>query len=392
MQIKNFFKLDLGHNRIFGLDILRMLAIMFVVVSHTPSLLPPSVYRFLEYFLFDGVCIFFVLSGFLIGNIIIKSIEKNGFSRSELLNFWIRRWFRTLPNYYLFVLILAILSKLFVDGFPLKGVFPFLFFWQNLFKVNDSFFGESWSLSVEEWFYLSIPLILFFCVNVLKIKFRESLLIVSIFLLFFSTFLRYYMYSNNHLSEMIDYRRVVIMRIDNLMYGVIGAYISYYYKNFWIKHKYKFFITGIVLAAIWKGLSYIYPDIYSFYYVNIFYPLFCIAIFCLLPMMSQYTLKKYNVIATVITYISLISYSLYLIHYSLVKKLLIDHIFSFLFAGDSLGDYILKNIFYWGASLLGALLIYKYFEIPTTKLRDLIKFKTDKQSQSAPLESPKNIN
>lgn len=392
MQIKNFFKLDLGHNRIFGLDILRMLAIMFVVVSHTPSLLPPSVYRFLEYFLFDGVCIFFVLSGFLIGNIIIKSVEKNGFSRSELLNFWIRRWLRTLPNYYLFVFILAVLSKLFVDGFPLKGVFPFLFFCQNLFKVNDSFFGESWSLSVEEWFYLSIPLILFLCVNVLKIKFRKSLLIVSIFLLFFSTFLRYYMYSNNHLSEMIDYRRVVIMRIDNLMYGVIGAYISYYYKNFWIKHKYKFFITGIVLAAIWKGLSYIYPDIYSFYYVNIFYPLFCTAIFCLLPMMSQYTLKKYNVVATVITYISLISYSLYLIHYSLVKKLLIDRIFSFVFAGDSLGDYILKNIFYWVASLLGALLIYKYFEIPTTKLRDLIKFKTDKQSQSAPLESSKNIN
>lgn len=380
----------MGHHRIFGLDILRMLAIMFVVISHTPSLLPPSVYTFLEYFIFDGVCIFFVLSGFLIGNIIIKSVEKNGFSRSELFNFWIRRWFRTLPNYYLFVFVLAVLSKLFVGGFPLKGVFPFLFFCQNLFKVNDFFFGESWSLSVEEWFYLSIPLILFCCVNIFKIKFKKSLLIVSIFLLLFSTFLRYYMYNNGHLPEMIDYRRVVIMRIDNLMYGVIGAYISYYYKDFWIRYKYRFFIAGIVLVAIWKGLSYIYSDINSFYYVNIFYPLFCIAIFCLLPLMSQYTLKKYNTVATLITYISLISYSLYLIHYSLIKKLFIDHIFSFIFAGDSLGDYLLKNTFYWVASLLGALLIYKYFEIPTTKLRDRIKFKTDEKNQSVSLESSKS--
>jgi peptidoglycan/LPS O-acetylase OafA/YrhL len=390
MQIKKILTLDMGHHRIFGLDILRMLAIMFVVISHTPSLLPPSVYTFLEYFIFDGVCIFFVLSGFLIGNIIIKSVEKNGFSRSELFNFWIRRWFRTLPNYYLFVFVLAVLSKLFVGGFPLKGVFPFLFFCQNLFKVNDFFFGESWSLSVEEWFYLSIPLILFCCVNIFKIKFKKSLLIVSIFLLLFSTFLRYYMYNNGHLPEMIDYRRVVIMRIDNLMYGVIGAYISYYYKGFWIRYKYRFFIAGIVLVAIWKGLSYIYSDINSFYYVNIFYPLFCIAIFCLLPLMSQYTLKKYNTVATLITYISLISYSLYLIHYSLIKKLFIDHIFSFIFAGDSLGDYLLKNTFYWVASLLGALLIYKYFEIPTTKLRDRIKFKTDEKNQSVSLESSKS--
>ncbi|SDI57377.1 acyltransferase family protein [Chryseobacterium jejuense] len=392
MLVKRIFTFDIGDNRIFGLDILRMLAIMFVVINHNASLLPSSVYTFLEYFIFDGVCIFFVLSGFLIGNIIIKSVEKNGFTRYELFNFWIRRWFRTLPNYYLFVLILTVLSVLFVGKFSLKEVFPFLFFCQNLFHVNDSFFGESWSLSVEEWFYLSIPLILFCCVNLFKIKFKKSLLIVSIFLLLFYTFLRHYMHHNGQLYEMVDFRRVVIMRIDNIMYGVIGAYISYYYQEFWMKHKYKFFIAGIVLVFIWKVLFYIYTDINSFYYVNIFYPLFCTAIFCLLPLMSQYTLKKYNVVATAITYISLISYSLYLIHYSLIKKLLIDHIFSFIFAGDYLEAYLLKNTFYWGASLLGAFLIYKYFEMPTTKLRDRIMFKSNKKSNSSPLEFSKKIN
>ncbi|PQA94353.1 hypothetical protein B0A69_07735 [Chryseobacterium shigense] len=375
MQIKNFFKLDIGHNRIFGLDILRMLAILFVVFSHSASLLPDTVYTFFDLFYFDGVCIFFVLSGFLIGNIIIKSVEKNGFSRSELFTFWIRRWFRTLPSYYLFVLILGVLSKVFITGFPLRAIIPFLFFSQNLTHANDSFFGESWSLSVEEWFYLSIPLLLFFSVNFFKINFKRSLILVSVALLLFSTFLRYYMYSSGHLPEMVDYRRVVIMRMDNLMYGVIGAYLSFYYHHFWTKNKYKFFVTGIVLMLAWKVLSYLYPNIESFYYVNLFYPLFCMAVLCLLPLLSQYSLKKYGKIATAVTYISLISYSLYLIHFSLIKKLLIDNIFSSFFAGSGIEFMVLKNVFYWVASILGALLLYKYFEIPTMKLRDKIKFK-----------------
>lgn len=375
MQIKNFLKLDIGHNRIFGLDILRMLAILFVVFSHSASLLPDTVYMFFDLFYFDGVCIFFVLSGFLIGNIIIKSVEKNGFSRSELFTFWIRRWFRTLPSYYLFVFILGVLSKIFITGFPLKAIIPFLFFGQNLIHANDSFFGESWSLSVEEWFYLSIPLLLFFFVNFLKINFKKSLILVSVAILLFSTFLRYYMYSSGHLPEMIDYRRVVIMRMDNLMYGVIGAYISFYYIHFWTKERYKFFVTGIVLMLTWKVLSYIYPNIESFYYANVFYPLFCIAVLCLLPVLSQYSLPKYGKIATAITYISLISYSLYLIHFSLIKKLLIDNIFSSFFGGNGIEFIVLKNIFYWTASILGALILYKYFEIPTMKLKDKIKFK-----------------
>lgn len=375
MQIKNFLTLDIGHNRVFGLDILRMLAIMFVVFSHSASLLPGKVYMFFDLFYFDGVCIFFVLSGFLIGNIIIKSVEKNGFSRSELFTFWIRRWFRTLPNYYLFVFILGVLSKLFITGFPLRAIIPFLFFSQNLMHANDAFFGESWSLSVEEWFYLSIPLLLFFSVNFLKISFKRSLIVVSVFMLLFSTFFRYYMYSSGHLPEMIDYRRVVIMRMDNLMYGVIGAYISFYYQHFWTTNRYKFFITGIVLVLIWKVFSYIYPNIDSFYYANIFYPLFCMAVLCLLPVLSQYSLKKYSVVAIAITYISLISYSLYLIHFSLIKKLLIDNIFSSFFGGDTIQAILLKNVFYWTVSILGALLLYKYFEIPTMKLRDKIKFK-----------------
>jgi peptidoglycan/LPS O-acetylase OafA/YrhL len=174
---------------------------------------------------------------------------------------------------------------------------------------------------------------------------------------------------------MEDYRRVVIMRIDNLMYGVIGAYLSYYYKDFWIKSSRILFITGIILLILWKVLSYQYPQIETFFYVNIFYPLFCLGILCILPVLSQFQLKKYGFISSAVTYISLISYSLYLIHYSLIKKLLIDHLLFTSIDKNSIFNIILKNIFYWSASIVGSILIYKYFEIPTMKLRDKIRYK-----------------
>ena len=373
MKVIHFFKLDIDNRRIFGLDLLRMLAVLFVVFSHSASILPPEIYQFINLFYFDGVCIFFVLSGFLIGHILITSVEKKGFGGTELFTFWIRRWFRTLPNYYLFVIILGVLSKIFIDGFPLRAVLPFLIFCQNLVKSNESFFGESWSLSVEEWFYISIPLLLFVFVNLFKIRFKKSLIILSVTMLLFSTFLRLYMFTNGELHEMGDYRRVVIMRMDNLMYGVIGAYISYYYLNFWTQYRKASLILGIILILIWKFYSERY-SIQSFYYSNIYYPLLCTSIFLMLPFMSSYRVKKNNTLTHAVTYISLISYSLYLIHYSLIKKLFIDVILADCFDG-SVSSVIIKNAFYWSTSLIGALLIYKYFEIPTMKLRDKIKLK-----------------
>ena len=89
--------------RLFGLDILRTTAIMLVVFMHGGIILKDSAIDGFPYFrLIDGVDIFFVLSGFLIGGILLKDInsaEKFGFK--SLFTFWKRRWFRTLPNYYL---------------------------------------------------------------------------------------------------------------------------------------------------------------------------------------------------------------------------------------------------------------------------------------------------
>ena|SRR4030067_605713 len=96
------FKIEIDRNRVYGLDILRAFAILFVAYGHGSAILGDHINKTIYYFpIFNGVVMFFVLSGFLIGGILLKVINQTEFNKKDLFNFWIRRWFRTLPNYYL---------------------------------------------------------------------------------------------------------------------------------------------------------------------------------------------------------------------------------------------------------------------------------------------------
>src|SRR5437868_4314520 len=85
-----------------GLDLMRALAITLVLLHH--FLLP--VLRHASWVVpffgwgFIGVDIFFALSGFLIGRILLKLDSTVARRPRELLRFWARRWLRTLPIYY----------------------------------------------------------------------------------------------------------------------------------------------------------------------------------------------------------------------------------------------------------------------------------------------------
>ena len=97
--------------RIFGLDLMRAMAILFVLLSHTVFLLPFSketqnlVFQYCGFF---GVELFFVLSGYLVGKILIKLFNERSAEFDTVRYFWIRRWFRTLPAYYLALFLSAI--------------------------------------------------------------------------------------------------------------------------------------------------------------------------------------------------------------------------------------------------------------------------------------------
>ena len=95
-----------ARQRIFGLDLLRAIAIGLVLLCHiTPFFvfpLAPGWFAEVSALASLGVDLFFVLSGFLIGGILLRDLDRGASFRS-LVAFWSRRWWRTLPNYYLFL-------------------------------------------------------------------------------------------------------------------------------------------------------------------------------------------------------------------------------------------------------------------------------------------------
>jgi peptidoglycan/LPS O-acetylase OafA/YrhL len=147
-------------DRVFGLDLLRAAAIMSVICAHGFVVLYPCLVGVLGIFGhggFYGVELFFVLSGFLIGKILIRQGLALG-RAANVAVFYVRRWFRTLPLFFLFLGINVWLELQFRQhrvGF--SEILSHGFFLRNLTGFHMSFFPEWWSLAIEEWFYLLFP-------------------------------------------------------------------------------------------------------------------------------------------------------------------------------------------------------------------------------------------
>lgn len=146
-----------GHYRYPGLDLLRAAAIVLVVNCHaTTAFGSPAGYSVLQLG-GKGVDLFFVLSGWLLGRQLIRELRDTG--AIDLRRFWYRRWLRTLPAYYA-VLALTFAWQLAKGNRDLR--LSYLFFGQS-YLTDLPYFGVSWSLCVEEHFYLAVaPLLLLF--------------------------------------------------------------------------------------------------------------------------------------------------------------------------------------------------------------------------------------
>ena len=143
--------------RITGLDLLRAAAILLVLAFHYAVVVGPQPnLGVLTQFGWCGVDLFFVLSGYLIGNQVLGGVA-NGEGLS-LGNFFARRLLRTLPN-YLVVLTFYWCLPSELAGRHTAALWRFLTFTQNFGLQYGETFTHSWSLCIEEQFYLLLPLV-----------------------------------------------------------------------------------------------------------------------------------------------------------------------------------------------------------------------------------------
>lgn len=363
--MKNILPIKIPQNRNFGLDLLRFIAIITVLISHSLNVLPPS-FQSINKINIDGVLVFFVLSGFLIGRIFIRDFE-NGFSLKKIFNFWKMRWFRTLPAYYFTIIIILILSYLTSYPFKKIEVIKSLIFIQNFTSRSSDFFPESWSLSIEEWFYITLPLLTFSINSLLKVSIKKNILI-SIFIILLSSILfRYHVISVNNIknSSLWDnlLRGAVVTRLDSILMGVFGAYVFYFHETFFKKHQTILFWIGISILLFNQYLTILHFENFgNFYFTTVYFVAVPFAILLTFPKF-YYLKNSKNIFFTIITKTSIISYSLYLVNYTIVFRLILNPL--------NINHWI-KFILFWGLTYSLAVLMYKFVETPFMKLRKKI--------------------
>ncbi|QWT18720.1 acyltransferase [Bacillus sp. NP157] len=204
------------------LDVCRATAIGLVMLSHGRFFvlpLAPSL-NWLKFGGFLGVELFFVLSGFLIGGIMLRELGRAPDAASWVPRFWARRWLRTLPNYLLFLAINAVLYRALRSDWPPSG-WSYITFTQNILHAPRLFFVESWSLAVEEAFYLITPvLVVLACA--LGASRRTAVYVGATAIILFSVAFRWYAAARWNLS-FNDIRGGVAFRLDAIMIGVLVA-------------------------------------------------------------------------------------------------------------------------------------------------------------------------
>jgi len=146
-------------NRLPGLDLLRAIAIVWVMLFHSFIVggLGPD-FAWLSRFGWAGVDIFFVLSGFLIGTQVLRQLRQSaGFSVSD---FYARRAWRILPAFAVVLALYALFPGL-REAPGLQAWWQFATFTMNVLIDYDrnQAFSHAWSLCVEEHFYLVFPLL-----------------------------------------------------------------------------------------------------------------------------------------------------------------------------------------------------------------------------------------
>lgn len=361
----------MSRSRYFGLDIVRATTLCIVLSAHfvtaaatitgftvSPALAMAGVM---------SVEMFFALSGFLIGSLLMEIVERGpGFS--SWWSFMMRRWLRTLPAYFVWLVILIVLIP------PLREntLRRYAFFSQNLFwpMPPDNWFSVSWSLALEEWFYLGFSALLI--VIALK-RPRIAIPVACVVFMIFPLLLRY-VYTVDLTASDVDFgiRKITAFRLDATAYGVLMAWLFFGFRKSFEKVRISLAAVSIlVLLLIFFGSAeswprYVRPLVFSIIPLAL---AGCLPVLVAIPDIQGLAGRLFRGLSDR-------SYSLYIVHLSIVEVTLVNVAPRF-----AIPTYI-------GLSFLVGELLFRFIERPFMRWRSPQRFSFRPAAESIPSGMP----
>ncbi len=272
--------------RLPALDILRGVAILLVLASHPPlpqetgAMAPLS--AFLQRIGWTGVDLFFVLSGFLIGGLLFKEIRTSG--KLDLPRFFIRRGFKIWPSYYLLVLAAVLLMLVRTHGHigaSLRTMLPNFFHIQNYWP-GERPLRQTWSLAVEEHFYLALPILLWFIAARQK-RLARALSVVPIVcacVCVFCLLFRWLAAARPQITGGTN-SYATHLRLDSLAFGVLIAYCYHFAPRAFAalgRHASALALAGLLLISPMLALARNVPFVWAASYTLVYAGYGCLLI------------------------------------------------------------------------------------------------------------------
>jgi peptidoglycan/LPS O-acetylase OafA/YrhL len=352
----------MSESRVFGLDFLRATAILLVLVAHASFMFLPLTHRLEAWWMLGhlGVELFFVLSGFLIGGILVKQAQA---ARFAVGRFWVRRWLRTLPNYYLFLVVNIVLARWIEAAWPHAA--PYAVFLQNFAWPQPLFFIESWSLAVEEIFYLIAPLLVLVFGGRLARRVDPLLLVVLAVMIATAVRVVYVLRFDPNWD--LSLRMVSLVRMDAIAYGVVAMLLYRRSRGLSPRMARLLVWGGVAGTALAVALYLTLPKDTDLFARTGLFSLLSASFAAFLPAASNWQRSGLpHGIESAVRAIARWSYALYLCQLAVMRAM------NATFAGNAqtFAGCLLQALVFMTLSIGCAALVYRYFEAPILRLRD----------------------
>ncbi|MHA6204500.1 acyltransferase family protein [Dyella soli] len=373
-------------SRLPGLDLLRAIAIVWVMIFHSYIIGGWGHFGGVESYGWMGVDLFFVLSGYLIGSQLLKPLAEG--HTLSFTDFYLRRAFRILPV-YLLVVAVYFLWPAFREAPGIQPLWQFLTFSVNLLidAQHRLAFSHVWSLCVEEHFYLVFPLLAWWLTR------RPSVTVFAIacaVVVASGMVVRGYVWLHDMAplrasGDEVTFGRYFLERIyyptwsrlDGLLAGVVLAVIKVYRPSMWARWQLRanrVLVAGLLVIAASIGL---FQDRVGLAATLLGYPLLSLGFGLLVfsgagehGMLGRLRIPGAG-------WLALASYSLYLSHKG------IFHLVQATFGPSLDGHGVLSFAGYAVAVLASGALLHYGIERPCLRLRD--------RCLQAPASTPREV-